>query len=596
MLQGLVNYYERLERTGAVAPLGYSTEKIAFALVLAPDGAIVDVDDCRDHTGRGPQATAMRVPQAAKRTSGVASNFLWDKTAYLFGASATSRRAAEEHAAFRALHEELLAGSDDEGLMALLAFLRGWEPSRYEGLRYADEMLDQNLVFRLDGERGYLHERPAARRIWANRLAGSAAESGICLVTGEPGPIARLHPAIKGVPGAQSSGASIVSFNLDAFTSYGKEQGANAPVSERAAHAYATALNALLSLKDGTDEKGRPRWRNRIQIGDATAVFWAEAKGGPEAAERAENIFLLAIEPPSPTDEQEAAKIRALLARIQSGRPIEDADPGLDRETRFHILGLSPNAARLSVRFYLQSTLGDLVERAAQHWRDLAIEPHFWTTPPAMWRLLRETAAQREAKNISPALAGELARAILGGRRYPRALLTLALMRIRADGAVNDLRAAICKACVARDHRLGFEQENIPVALDPDEANPGYRLGRLFAILERAQYAALGEVNATIRDKYFSSASAAPARVFPLLLRGAQDHLGKVRSKGSGGLANWFDNAIAEVMSGLPADEPFPKTLRLEDQGRFAVGYYHQRHAKPAGRDGAALPEDENED
>lgn len=603
MLQGLVRYYERLEKTGEVAPPGYSSERISFAVVLASDGSVMDVDDLRDHSWKKPQPKALMVPRATKRTSGVASNFLWDKTAYVFGASATSKRVSEEHAAFRKLHKELLAGANDDGLVALLAFLDSWDTSRYANLRYSEEMRDQNVAFRLNEELVFLHEREAAKRIWANHLADSAADKGLCLVTGHKGPIARLHPAIKGVPGAQSSGASIVSFNLDAFTSYGKKQGANAAVSERAAHAYGTALNALLTRKDGVDRKGRPRWTNRVQIGDATTVFWAEAEGGPGAAAAAETVVFLALDPPM--DEDEAAKIKPVLQKIEIGRPVEEIDElgsKLDSKTRFYVLGLSPNAARISVRFYQESTLGDMIRHAHDHFRDLLIEPHSWTVPPALWRLLRETAAQREAGNVSPALGGEFARAVLTSQRYPRALLALTLMRIRADGEINELRAAICKAYLARARRKDVEQnspdpeEEVPVALDRNETNPGYRLGRLFAILERAQYAAVGDVNANIRDKYFSSASANPARVFPLLLRGAQDHLGKVRSKGGGGLAYWFDEQIAEIMSGLPSSEPFPNTLRLEDQGRFVVGYYHQRNAAKERRDADDIAARETEE
>jgi CRISPR-associated protein Csd1 len=600
ILQGLVRYYERLENTGALAPDGFSTERIAFAIVLTPDGGVVDVDDLRDHSGRKATPRSLVVPKPVKRTSGVAANFLWDKTAYTFGVSATSKRVQREHAAFRTLHEELLRETNDKALVALLAFLEAWRPAQYRNLRYADEMLDQNLVFRLDKQRAFIHEQPAAHRIWRDHLSQAGSNADTCLVTGEQGPIARLHPAIKSVPGAQTSGARLVSFNLDAFTSYGKIQGDNAPISERAAHAYGTALNTLLALKEGVDAKGRPRWKNRCKIGDATTVFWAEATGGPEAAERAEAVFSWTIDPPAPTDEQEAAKVRSILQKIESGRPVEDIDElggKLRPETRFYVLGLSPNASRLAVRFFLQSTLGEFINRAGQHYRDLSIEPHSSTVPPALWRLLRETAPQRDADNVSPALAGELARAVFTGNRYPRALLALTLMRIRADAEINDLRAAICKACIVRDKRKGCEEEDVPVTLDRNELNAGYRLGRLFAVLESAQYAALGRVNANIRDKYFSSASANPARVFPLLLRGAQDHLGKVRSKGSGGLAHWFDDQIADVMSGLPSARPFPNTLRLEDQGRFAVGYYHQRNVGKTERgDIEELAETESEE
>jgi CRISPR-associated protein Csd1 len=612
MLRGLVGYYERLEKTGLVAPLGYSSEKVSFALVLAPDGRLVDVDDLRVHSGKKARPRALTVPASFKRP-GTASNpfFLWDKTSYLSGVVDIAKKVSakdplQDHRAFVELHQRLLAGTSDKGLVALLAFLVAWNPAQYPSLRYAEEMLDQNVTFRVDGELGYVHQREAAKRIWADHQASGSPDRGRCLVTGEEGRIARLHPAIKGVPGAQTAGASIVSFNLDAFTSYGKQQGENAPVSERAAHAYVTALNTLLSLEEGVDARGRVRWKNRVQIGDATTLFWAEAEGGPEAAEAAEVVFSWTLDPPAATDEGEAAKVQAVLQKLEKGRPIEDIDElgrKLNSETRFYVLGLSPNASRLSVRFFLQSTLGDLIRNAGLHYQDLLIEPHRWGTPPSLWHLLRETAPQREAENVSPALAGELARAVLAGARYPRSLLSLTLMRIRADGEINDLRAALCKAYLARARRKDIEQndpkpeEDVPVALDRSEENPGYRLGRLFAILERAQYAALGDVNANIRDKFFSSASANPARIFPLLLRGVQAHLGKVRSKGGGGLAYWFDEQIAEVVSGLPSSQSFPRTLRLEDQGRFAVGYYHQRNAAKAERlDAEALAAQEPEE
>jgi CRISPR-associated protein Csd1 len=297
---------------------------------------------------------------------------------------------------------------------------------------------------------------------------------------------------------------------------------------------------------------------------------------------------------------------------VEQGRPLEEVDPSLEGDTRFYILGLSPNAARLSTRFFLRSTLGEIVAHAAEHYRDLSIDPAAWRTPPSAWWLLRETAVQHEADNVSPFLAGEVARAIFTGGRYPRALLAATLMRIRADGGISyvradgeisGLRVAIIKACLARAHRKDIEQyspdpeEDVPMSLDRNETNPGYRLGRLFYVLENAQRMGIGRVNATIRDKFYSSASANPARVFPLLLRGAQDHIGAVRKKSGGGLAYWLDEQIAEIVGGLSASVPFPSTLRLEDQGRFVVGYYHQRYAaKSEGKDAEDLPETDEEE
>jgi len=601
MLQGLVNYYDRLESTGEVAPSGYAPRPISFALVINEDGQLTDVIDIRHQDRAKPRPTNIIVP-IVDRTSGVAANFLWDKTAYALGISKSSKRVPREHSEFKEFHGRLLAKTEDCKLKTFLKFIRSWNPASFATLRYSDEMIDKNIVFRVGSERSFIHEQDAGKKIWAEYLASSDAPRAACLITGEEAPIRRIHSYIENIARRGQPRPKLIAIDKDndAFASFGKEQGENAPVSEQAAHKYATALNVLLARVDGTDIKTkRPKWTNRVEIGNATTVFWAQAIGGLECArtaEKAESLFATLLEPP--TDEQETTRLRILLQKVGHGRPLTEADPGVDPATSFYVLGLSPNAARLSIRFFLRSTLGELVTRAAEHYRDLSIEPRGWITPPAAWRLLLETAVQRKDDNISPALAGELARAILTGARYPRSLLSQIVIRVRADGEINGLRAAMAKAYIARAHRKDGEQsradpeEDIPVALDRNEANPGYRLGRLFYVLENAQRLGVGRVNATIRDKFYASASANPARVFPLLLRGAQDHIGAVRRKSGGGLSFWLDEQIAEIVAGLPASKPFPSTLRLEDQGRFLVGYYHQRNAaKSEGKDAEDLSE-----
>ena len=300
---------------------------------------------------------------------------------------------------------------------------------------------------------------------------------------------------MKGVRGTQSSGASIVSFNLDAFESFAKRQGANAPVSERAAFAYTTALNTMLASGS----------RCRIQIGDATTVFWAET-ADPALADAVENLFsIMIVERPS--DQSEAAEVRNKLEAIAEGRPLADAAPNVREDTRIHVLGLAPNAARLSIRFWHVDSIGVLADRIEEHWRDFQLEPPPWTLPPPVWQLLYETAAQRKAENIPPTLGGTLMRAILAGGRYPHALLAAVVARVRADKRINGGRAAICKAVLARDHRLNFEEEDAPVALHEDSGNVAYNLGRLFAAYAYAEKS-LAERNATIRDKYAGAASA----------------------------------------------------------------------------------------
>jgi CRISPR-associated protein Csd1 len=227
-----------------------------------------------------------------------------------------------------------------------------------------------------------------------------------------------------------------------------------------------------------------------------------------------------------------------------------------------------------------------LARHFVEHYQDLAIEPAPRDTAlPAVWRLLYETAVQRKAENIPAHLAGEVMRAILTGNRYPRALLAAVIIRMRADGAINGLRAAICKACLNRDARLGGRKEDIPVALNRDEVDPAYRLGRLFAVLESVQRAALGNLNASIRDRYYGAASATPAAVFPMLLRTATHHIAGLR-KGKGAdwvkkpeqAAGWYDWEIGQILASFA--QKFPASFRLEDQGRFAIGYYHQRYQK----------------
>ena len=573
VLHALTSLHERLRSTGRAPAFGFSSENISFAVVLAPDGTVIDTQDRRDTSGKTPRPRPYVVPRPVKRTVQPAPNFLWDKTAFALGVKRDreSRKpvpAEREYAAFRDFHRRMLATSDDQGLRAVLRFLEAWSAERFSGLHHAESMLDANIVFRLDGEMSFIHERDSARCVWLNHLDEGQGTRGLCLVTGERAPIARLHPSLKGISGAQSSGASLVSFNEEAFNSFGKCQGANAPVSEQAAFAYTAALNTLL-------ERGS---RQRLQIGDTTTVFWADAGGDERQAAGAEHLFPALFDPPPPSDSGETARIRDKLSAIAEGRPLAEVDPGLNEDTRFYVLGLAPNAARVSIRFWYEDTIGGMVRRVAEHWRDLQLEPSPWHTQPAVCQLLYETAVQRKAQNIPPTLGGALMRAILNGGRYPQSLLAVIVGRMRADKNVTGRRAAICKACLARDYRLGIGKENVPMSLDRNEMNPAYRLGRLFAIYENVQRAALPQVNATIKDRFFGAASATPASVFPLLERSSANHLALLRKGDKGGLAYWFDQQIDEILSGM--DTAFPRSLRLEDQGRFAIGYHHQREPK----------------
>ncbi len=574
VLQSLDCYYGRMAARGEAEPSGYSREKISFRVVLSAAGVPVRVVDLRTSTGKKLSPQLLQVPAGVKRTVAIVPNLLWDKTAYALGRTAgVGGRTAQEHAAFKAANLTFIEGSNDEGLTAWRLFLESWNPDLFDAAPFRADMLDANIVFTLQGETRDLHDREAAQRLLAARL-GSAAAGQDCLVTGTTAAPARLHPTIKGVFGAQTSGAALVSFNLDAFTSYGKAQGDNAPTSEAAAFRYGTALNRML-------DRGS---RNRLPrpVGDASLVFWADTSPSTseQQAQEAEDFFASMMEPPD--DITEAARVRTQLEALAAGCPVNDAQLGLAAGTRFHVLGLSPNAARLSVRYWLDDTFDAFAQRLAGHYQALRIEPPPWRDKlPSVARLLvRTTAVQEKFENIPPLLAGEVMRAVLTGVPYPRTWLAAAVIRLRAgDDPASGWHAAAIKACLSRPK----QKESPPVSLDPDFPKEAYQLGRLFAVLEAAQYAALGRVNATIADRYYGAASATPARVFGALLRGARTHVSSAQKLNKG---FWITPRLEEIIGRLPPK--LSRTLRLEDQGLFAIGYYHERAFRPAKADAEA--------
>lgn len=595
ILSALNQYYHRLagqvdgEGKPKVPPYGFSEEKISFCLVLSKEGILEDVQDVRDTSGKKPVPKLISVPQSFKRP-GVTprSFFLWDKTAYVLGVEGNKDKQTAKKiswlasdktfTAFKNLHLTKLQQSEDIGLKALCLFLQNWQTSQFNQAPCVPEMLDSNVVFRLNGQRNYLHETEAARQLWASMIEPKGeATLAHCLVTGERAALARLHPAIKGVYGGQSSGGSIVSFNAESYASYSKDQGDNAPVSEAAAFAYTTALNFLLRRDN----------RQCVSIGDASTVFWAVAES-EEKAQEAEDLFSMLINTPADDSAVAKGKLKPIMEKIAQGKPLSEIKPELAEGTRFYILGLAPNASRLSIRYWLDTDFGTLADNLAWHFKDMQLEPSAWREPPSVWRLLIQTAAQGKTENISPVLAGEVMRAILTGSRYPRALLTQIVQRFRADGDINALRVALTKAVLAREFRKQFIKEDIPMSLDSENSNEAYRLGRLFAVLERLQHATLGDINASITDRYYGAASTVPYSVFPRLLAGSQHHLSRLRKDKPGYAVN-LSKDISEIMDGLPTE--FKKHLSIEDQGRFAIGYYHQKQKYFEKKDGNAPAE-----
>ena len=577
ILQALNSYYERLaaDPESGMPPFGTSIENISFALVINSAGSLKAVDDLREQNGKKISPRKMPVPAAVTRTSGVKANFLWDKAAYVFGADADgpTEENGRRFEAFEDLVQNVCANIEDDGIRAVQIFLRQWDRSASESVlgQYRHpwgDLCNANFVFRLDGMPGYIHDRGPVHKAWLGYVEQSNEAPRIrCMVNGEQNaPQARVHTPIKGVRGGQTSGGYIVSYNATAFVSYDQEKAA---VGEMSAFAYTTSLNSLLSSSS----------RQHIVIGDMTLVFWAE-KPSP-----AEDIFADLFEPPEVAaestqdgqdDRQTAEKIRGLLRAVREGRRVTDIMPDLDDSVRFYILGLSPNAARISIRFWEVDSFGNLLKRIGRYFDQLSIERQFKNEPeyPPLWRLLCQTSPLGKSENVSPVLAGGMARAMLTDSRFPQNLLPLVLQRIRSEHAVTYFRAALLKAFLLRNSSTEKLKE-VSMALDLDRTDCPYLLGRLFSVLEKAQEEAIPGANATMKDRYLSSASATPGLVFHMILKNSTNHIAKLRKNfEKAGRDRYFEILIQKIMAKF---DHFPSTLSAEEQGLFMIGYYHQR-------------------
>jgi CRISPR-associated protein Csd1 len=573
ILQALTAYYEDLVARNAIGRPGWADAKVSCALYLDAAGNITHVAMVKTEQQRGKKTVlipqTMRVPAPVKRTVGVAANFLCDNSGYILGVDNKDnpKRTAECFAACKKLHETLLCGVHTPGATALLNFFEKWEPEHAKEnaalSEYWEELITGgNLVFRFDGQ--YLQEDEAIAQAWQKYYLER--ESGIemtCLITGDKGPVESVHPAIKGVQGAQSSGVALISFNAPAFCSYGKTQNYNAPTSKYAAFAYTAALNYLLADRDHVN-----------RIGDTTVVAWVQ---GGEPAYQGMLAGALFGNQPQYSEADLLKKVRDLA----EGKRVSFDETMLDPTRTFYILGISPNAARLSVRFFLKDSFGAFMKNLAEHYGRLDIvrpaNDPFPTIP--IWKLLSETVNQNSKdKTASPNLAGDVLRAVLTNTDYPATLLNGVVLRIRAEHEVTRGRAAIIKAYYMKRKHRDVPKEVLTVALNPESTSVPYQLGRLFSILEGIQMTANPGINSTIKDKYFNSASATPAVVFPVLINLAQKHLKKI----GGGLQIILEKKLEAVMEKL--GEEYPVRMNLQQQGAFQLGYYHQTVARYQGK------------
>ena len=630
ILQALTSLYEALAQKGEISKEGWSREKISFALGIDENGDLLRItplfkpgDMPKGKKKEEPQE--MTVPAAVKRTSGAAANFLWDNSSYILGVSLKKgendakreKRRNKDIKCFEAcreLHHSMLDGMEYPAAKAVLNFLDKWEPQKAEEnnlvAQYAKEILSgANIVFRFNGK--FMHEIPELSAAWQTHYGAAQTEKGQCLVTGALDEIQKTHPKIKGVQGAKLSGAALVSFNESAFCSYKKKQNQNAPVGKYAAFAYTTALNHL--LKDR---------KNVHRIGDAAVVCWAE-NADKQYEDFATDLFF-GDGDGDQSDEQRLSALQASVELLAKGLPCRELD--LDPERKFYILGISPNAARLAVRFFYCDSFGNIVKNIKAHYDRLEIVRPSYDKYPMLplWKLLSATNRTIKKKNdngtnaerpyseesgknkdkracsasvpLSPeyseesgknkdkpqnsAMAGAVARAVFSGGRYPASLLECTFLRIKAERNITRERAAIIKAYYLRNPNEKCPKEVLTVSLNENSKNIPYTLGRLFSVYEEIQEKANLRnpgnpgINTTIKDRYFGSAAAMPATVFPILSNLAQKHLRKL----SDAQRVYLDKKVMTLKGVL--GEQYPAHMSLPEQGSFDLGYYHQTQAR----------------
>ena len=560
ILQALTRYYEDLSARGEIAAPGWAPTKISFALCLNENGELTQIVPTMDEVSKGKktvfQPQLITLPAAVKRTVSIAANFLWDNSAYLLGIDQKGdpERSLKCFAAAAKLHHAVLDSVDSPNVRAILAFFDTWNPEHAAEHPALIRQLDDvtaggNLVFRVDGRK--VEEDAAIREAWQRYRDGG--ESGVkmqCLVTGKEDEIAAVHPSVKGVRDAQSSGAALVSFNAPAFCSYGREQNYNAPVGKYAAFAYTAALNHLLADSDHVQH-----------IGDTTVVCWAE--GAEDIYQSFGMAALFGGEVPGLSDND----LRAALKRLANGLPCDDL--GVDPNRPFYILGLAPNAARLSVRFFLRDSFGKLMENVDAHYARLEIAGAKYSILP-LWALLNATVRDSKKQVPSPVVSGATVRAVFSGTPYPVSLMEAVLLRIRAERNITWGKAAIIKAYYLKNPHEDCPKEVLTVSLNEASTNPAYTLGRLFSVYEAVQQAANPGINATIKDKYFNSAAAMPASIFPVLNNLCQKHLRKLDAR----QRVYYDKQIMKLKGVL--NENYPARMTLAQQGSFDLGYYHQ--------------------
>lgn len=554
IFQSLIALYDRLEKTNSVPPYGFSIEDVGFVVTLDKVGNMIgQPEDLRTKiTAQKYEFRTSEVPytnQVNVRANAAATtpSFMVDKADYIFGMSGSAQKKVH-HESFIQRIGAVCGDSTDDGIVAVKAFLGRWNSADSVDLADWKEICGTHgkwVAFRLDGDSGFVHERPVVKKLWTDFISQEEFPKGISFMDGSIHKLQSQYAQFK-----FGSGASLVSFNEVAYESYGKKKGDNAPISVKAEFKSSTALKYLFRSTT-----------QRLRIGDATTVFWAEKKTAMEA------VFGQIL---NPTIEDKSAEIpvRKFLEAVRKGNLPSDLDS--DGEIKFHILGFAINKARLALRFYYVCSVAELLERLHDHFQCLEMERSEKEIPfPPIKHLLRETVFGKtpldKDKKVSPVLGGALMRSILTGVNYPQNIYQGVLGRIRADQRINYLRASILKAVLIRNHN-----KEIPMSLDIERREIAYLLGRLFAVLEKAQKDAIPGAKTTIRDRFISAASSTPATVFPRLLDLAQHHIEKSE------FGYLSDKRIAEIKEHI---NDYPVHMDLQERGLFYIAYYQQKNS-----------------
>lgn len=596
ILSALVHLYEELCKQGKIQAEGWGIAKVTHRILLDKEGHLCGIISARKKVQRGKKETEvpceMCVPLPVTRSSGVKANFLCDNSSYFLAVDAKGKvqRTIQCFEAAKELHHQVLAHCHSPVAKAILHFFDTWGFDKAEKDSLIQENLEDiiagsNFVFQVDGVDAIEDEE--IKRSWEIFQGTSQADedstslSGQCLITGEENQkIALLHPKIKGVLGAQTAGANLVSFNAPAFCSYGGdgEQGKNAPVSERAALAYGSALNALLA----------DRSHSQI-IGDTTIVYWSE-----HGISACQDFMMSFLGNHAGLDDH---TLDTIVTHMRDGLPVDLEGVEISPDEPFYILGLAPNAARISVRLFLRNTFRELVTNLSLHQDRMKLDGPSWEKQNIpLWKTLKATANPNgKEQAASPLMAGSLFRAVLQNAKYPESVFQNIMLRVFADRdkdaeggkaaiqKISHSKAAFIKAYLLKNGKEQWEGK-LQMALNENCNDISYVLGRMFSMLENIQQSANPTINTTIKERYFNSACATPASVFPILLKLANTHLAKLDER----KAVYFKKRMGALMDKIIMPEegiPFPARLTLEEQGAFILGYYQETQARYKGKE-----------